>query len=70
MLENVPIIVNKRTPNLFQNRIKSRNGVMVQPFVTLFKNGTHLQLQLEQKRRRLNLNKMLAFLNGILFVYD
>ena len=56
-LENVPIIANKRTHNLFLEQ--KCNGVMVQLFVTLFENGTHFQLQLEKKRRRPNLNKKL-----------
>ena len=56
-LENVPIIANKRTHNLFLEHNVSQNGVMLQLFVTLFENGTHFQLQLEKKRRRPNLNK-------------
>ena len=58
-LENVPIIANKRTHNLFLEQNVSKNGVLVQLFVTLLENETQFQLQLEKKRRRPNLNKKL-----------
>ena len=58
-LENVPIIANKRTHNLFlEQKCKSKwsNGSIVRNFI---REWNTLPLQLTKKRRTPNLNKKL-----------